>query len=225
MKKIYLQISAIVILSSLIFCVSLYYTCSFENGINLGASLVSSLSGLVTMVIAFLLIDRFGFDKKIANLQLESVIKLIQALSDFRCIVSGDKYHYQIPFTDNLTRQKEIMKQKNDGVKKLVFLKTDKDSIFQEVNKLLNDFWLPDSIKFNLKFIEYFGSIDVLEINQMPQNSLTATFGGNEMQEILIIQDSTFQEFIANVEKLNIEIRRWWSEHSQVKLQMNLKPK
>lgn len=224
MKRINVLLITVIVLSAIIVIASLYYTCSFEQGINLGANLISSLSGLITMVIAFLLIDKFGFDKKTANFQMDSVIKLIQALSNFSCLVSGNNYHYQIPFTDDLIRQKEIMTEQNDGNKKLVFLRSDNDSVFQDINNMLNDYWLPDSIKTNLKFLEYYGFIEVHDKKELPKNSLTAKFGGTEKQEIMLIQDSTFQEFILNVEKLNRVIRKWWSEHSNITLQMNLKP-
>jgi hypothetical protein len=214
---------------TLVICViiasSFYYTCSFDEAIDISTSLISSLTGIVTVLIAFILIDKFDFEKKTANFQLDSVIKLIKALSTCICKVSGDDYLYQIPFNDDLSIQKEMMNRNNDASKRIIFLVSDEDNAFQEINKLLNDFWLPDIIKTNLKFLEYFGYDEIPDEKKIQQNTLTAHFGCNKLPRQLLIQTSTFQEYITNVENLNQIIRNWWSNYSNIKLQRNLKPK
>ena len=92
----------VIVLSFLIVVLSIVLSCDYKEGITLASNFISAFSALITMIIAFLLFDQFGVTNRFVHSQTDSVMKLIEKLKTFNCIVKAKDYNYFIPFSRDL---------------------------------------------------------------------------------------------------------------------------
>jgi hypothetical protein len=188
----------------------------FVKGFDFASNIIGTFSSLITMVIAFLLFDQFGLKQRFVNCQTDSVIRLIERLRNFNCIIKSKKVTYQIPFSADLSHRKNLIKQAGDDGKQLMF--TGDPSYMNTISELINDFWIPSNIKNKAKFLESYGTFDITDDKTSSINKLIVLFGGKESDKVLLIGDQSVIEFIENIENLKSEISFWLQKHSSMKI-------
>jgi hypothetical protein len=225
MKKIrYVIVLALVFFLAIV-VLTTCFTSDFIEGIKLGTSIISSLATITAMIIALLLFDRFGLNKRFINYQTDSLIKLIELLRNSLCTIEGKHMHYIIPLAQDLKQRKELIIKENDQDKKLIFACSDENyHPLEDITQLINDYWMPDVIKRKMKFLELVGTYDKPPFDILPQNILKVNFGGRNSDKYVANYEINCIEFLENIEDLNKEISDWFSKNSTLKLGDDLRP-
>ena len=221
MKKVYIVIIACSIIGAIALLVfSIIFSEDLSNGIIIGAGLIGSLASIITMIVALLIYDKFGLDKKITDYQTESIFRLIEQIRNTSCKVQGKRMTYLIWFAVDLGDREPIIRLNQEESKKLLFTTSnDKEDPFN-IYKHKYDIWLPKEVKSKLKFLDFWGT-STSEPSDWKADHLLSSFDNFEGNLFLMGKEMTLLEFIDNIEALKKEILIWLRKYSSVRLEIN----
>lgn len=212
-KKQSLGISFILCLVAFIIPFCIYkQSDSLFTIISLSLNAVSTVAMIVTMVIAVLLYDRFGFEAKSKVKQLETVLELADNLKNVVIEVNANKFKYIIrPKVDF----KGINIFKNDKEKVLLVKPNNFSKFLSNIYNIKNNDSLPDSIKHKIKLMEILAFTPLENsTNENYVRLFCQNFESNEVWNLTEPQMS-FEVFNNNFQSLINEIESWLNNNGE----------
>jgi len=202
-----------------------------KEAMNLSGYLISTISSAFTIIIAFLLFDRFGVSKKTLDKNVETVFKLLEVIKSKIIYAEYESdsgtHHSAISISDNLQQFKKnkIMLEKD-----ILFNYEDINNGLYEINQFANDVWLPIQIREKIKKISLASASSVKD-NFIPKNKCVrisfhlypeARKDKEVMWYMTNQKETTFNEFLLGLENLVSEIKTWLNKHSNYSLELNI---
>ena len=202
-----------------------------KDAMDMSGYLISTISSVVTIIIAFLLFDRFGVSKKTLDKNVETVFELLEVIKSKIIYAEYEfdtgTYHSAISISDNLGEFKnnKIMLEKD-----ILFNYEDINNGLSEINQFATNIWLPIQIKDKINKISLLSATSVkdnfLSKNKCFRVSFNLYPEARKEKEIIWYmtndKETTFNEFLTNLEDLVAEIKTWLNNHSNFDLELNI---
>jgi len=176
-----------------------------QDTIAISAGLVGGISSLITLIIAFLLFDKYGLKKDFIKSQTEIVLAQLEVIKTVRFLIrSKDKFLQFFP-TINRVDSYEIFYSE-----KLVFSKKYWEYVNQ-IFKYSSSIYMPQSIvtKINRLMPSVIANMTEGDIESYSK----VTFWGDHDEDMVYgkfnHEDVTFHEFYTNWLDIIDEIRNW----------------
>lgn len=208
-----------------------WFQTDIKEAINISAYLISTISSVFTIIIAFILFDRFGVSKKTLDKNVETVFKLLEVIKSKIIYAEYESdsgtHHLAISISDNLG---EFKKNKIMLEKDILFNYEDINNGLYEINQFANDVWLPIQIRKKIKTISLVSASSVKD-DFIPKNKCVRIYfhlypEARKEKEVMWYmtnqKETTFNEFLSNLENLVSEIKTWLNNHSNFKLELNI---
>lgn len=195
------------------------------EGVNLSIEIVSSISSILTLILAIKLFDRFGIRKRIIDFQTDSVIKLIEELRITHCRLKGEKITYFIWFSRDQDQIKELLTEYKEDKKIILFHHGKNIIIPNGIEYIMNDLWLPEPIRDKMKFLDYGNSQVLMTPDVDRQKFMVIEFENENQDGFLIREELTSIEFLDRIDSLVSEIKNWLELHASIKMDLNLVPR
>lgn len=227
-SKIFLIILILLISGAII--LPFWFQSDIKEAINISGSLISSIANTVTIIIALLLFDRFGVSKKTLDKKIETVFNLLEVIKSKTIFAEYEadsgSYHAAISISDNLEQFKKnkIMLEKD-----IVFNYEDINNGLSEIRKYTASVWLPAQIKEKILKISLLSATSVKDHSQ--KNKYVKVYfllypEARKDKEVMWFitnqKETTFNEFLSNLEDLVAEIKSWLNKHSNSDLELNI---
>lgn len=222
--KIFIAVLSLFVVLALIAPIFLY--CDIDKALTLGTNLVGAVSGIGTLVIAFLLFDRFGIGKRIIDKKVDVVIELVEELKGKRMTADSDmkdgsRSFQQIYLSQDMTNHKEEML--NDTL--ILVDIEDYMTGTKELLRLKNNVWMPKEIRNQMKFLELYSTEVRTDMSKFDNNQSKIGFTRVKKEDknwaIKNDQDTTYLELIENFEKLFETIQSWLNKHTNIDFDLN----
>ena len=229
-SKILLIILILLISSAVIlpFC----FQTDVKEAINISGYLISTIVSAVTIIIALLLFDRFGVSKKTLDKNVETVFKLLEVIKSKTICAeyesdSGVEYFAAISISENL---KQLIKNKEMLGKDILFNYEDINNGLSEIHQFRASVWLPVQIRKKIEKI-LFLSVSSVNDSFLQKNKCVKIYfhlfpearKGKEVRWYKTNQEeTTFNEFLSNLEDLVAEIKTWLNKHANSDLELNI---
>jgi hypothetical protein len=233
MMKKYSKILLIILILSLCGAISLPFWLQTDpkDAINMSGYLISTISSVVTIIIAFLLFDRFGVSKKTLDKNVETVFELLEVIKSKRIFAEYESdagiFHSVISISDNLDRFKKnkIMLEKD-----ILFNYEDINYGLSEINQFATNIWLPVQIKDKINKISLLSATSVKDNFIFKNKCVMVYFNlypeARKEKDVKWFmtndKETTFNEFLTNLEDLVTEIKTWLKNHSNYDLELNI---
>jgi hypothetical protein len=228
-SKILFTILILSICGAIVFPFWLYI--DIKEAINISGYLMGTIVNVVTIVIAFLLFDRFGVSKKTLDKNVETVFKLLEVIKSKIIYTEYESesgiYHSAILISDNLDEYKknEIMLNKV-----ILFNYEDINNGLDEINQFSTNIWLPVHIREKIQKLSLVSASAIKDISILKNNCVKIYFHlyPEERKEKDILwymtnqKETTFIEFLSNLEDLVFDIKTWLNKHSNNNLELNI---
>ncbi len=228
-SKILLIILILLILGAI--ALPFWFQTDIKEAINMSGYLISTIASAVTIIIALLLFDRFGVSKKTLDKKVETVFKLLELIKSktiYAEYESDSGTHYSaISMSDNLEqfKQDKIILEKD-----ILFNYEDINNGLSEINQFTANVWLPVQIREKIKRLSLVSASSVKE-NFSPKNKCVRIYfnlypetrNGKKIVWYMTNQkETTYNEFLTNLEDLVIEIKAWLNKYSNSDLKLNI---
>jgi hypothetical protein len=200
-------------------------TLNTMEGLKLGIELVTSITTFLTLIIAIKLFDRFGIRKRVVDYQTDSIIKLIEELRITRCSLKGEKVTYFVWFTREQNSIKKILRERNEEKKIVVFHHGQTIIIPKNIELIMNDLWLPETIRNKMSFLDFNYAQIILSDKIDKLKFIVAEFENENQDGFVIKEELTSIQFLECIESLILEIKNWLEIHASIKIDLNLVPR
>lgn len=203
-----------------------------KEAINISGYLISTITSTVTIIIALLLFDRFGVSKKTLDKKSETVFNLLEVIKSKTIYAeyesdSGIQYYSAISISENL---EHLKKNKVMLERDILFNYEDINNGLSEIHQFRASVWLPVQIR---KKIEKMSFISVSSVNDsfLQKNKCVKIYfhlypEARKEKEVKWYKtnqkETTFNEFLSNLEDLVAEIKSWLNKHSNSDLELNI---
>lgn len=201
-----------------------------KDALDISTNLITIISSLVTVIIAFLLFDKFGVSKKALDRNIEVVFKLLEVIKSKTIYTEYESdsgtHHSVISIGDSSDESKNNL----IGDKIIVFNYDDINKGLNEINQFANNVWLPGQIKKKIQKISL-RSASSIEDNISHKNKYVKIYFDlypEARKDIKVMwfktnqKETTFDDFRLSLEDVVIEIKTWLSKHSKYKLDINI---
>ena len=208
-----------------------WFQTNTKEAMNMSGYLISTIASVVTIIIALLLFDRFGVSKKTLDKNVETVFKLLEVIKSKTIYTEYESdsstHHSAISISDNLEqfKQDKIMLEKD-----ILFNYEDINNGLSEINQFAANIWLPVQIKEKIKKVSLVSASSVndsfLQKNKCVKISFNLYPEARKEKEVMWYmtnqKETTFNEFLSNLEDLVAEIKIWLNKHSNYDLELNI---
>lgn len=229
-SKIFLIILILLISGAII--VPFWFQSDLKEAINISGSLISSIASTVTIIVALLLFDRFGVSKKTLDKNVETVFKLLEVIKSKTIYAeyesdSGVEYNAAISIHENLEQfklNKEMLE------KDILFNYEDINNGLSEIHQFRASVWLPVQIRKKIEKI-LFLSVSSVNDSFIKKNKCVKIYfhlypEARKEKEVRWYKtnqkETTFNEFLSNLEDLAAEIKSWLNKHANSELELNI---
>lgn len=193
--------------------------------------LIRTIFSVVTMIIAFLLFDRFGVSKQALNKNVETVFELLEVIKSKTIYAEYESdagvFHAAISISDDLDKFKnhKIMLEKD-----ILFNYEDINYGLSEINQFATNIWLPVKIKDKIKKISLLSASSVKDNFDSKNKCVKVYFNlypeARKEKDVKWYmtneKETTFNEFLTNLKDLVREIKTWLNKHSNYDLDLNI---
>jgi esterase/lipase len=203
-----------------------------KEAINISGYLISTIASTVTIIIALVLFDRFGVSKKTLDKNIETVFNLLEVIKSKTIYAeyesdSGIQYFAAISIHDNL---EEFKKNKIMLEKDILFNYEDINKGLSEIHQFKASVWLPVQIRKKIEKISFISVYSVNDSFLQKNNCVKIYFHlypeARKEKEVRWYKtnqkETTFNEFLSNLEDLVAEIKSWLNKHSNSDLELNI---
>lgn len=197
--------------------------------------IASITSSFLTIVIALLLYDRFGYRKIIYEKKLDLVLKLIENLKA-TCIniayknISEKKSFYGRIFIDKKQIDFKLLESNINVNSFVIFHVVDIENYFTKFNFLVSNPYLPKELINKLEFLNI-NNFQGVEKNPAYQNEYVKISIHNSTSSVVIEDlngwykmpnDISLLTFISNYLECLNSIEEWINKHSNIKSDLNI---
>lgn len=202
-----------------------------KDAVNMSDYLIRTIFSVVTMIIAFLLFDRFGVSKQALNKNVETVFELLEVIKSKTIYAEYESdagvFHAAISISDDLDKFKnhKIMLEKD-----ILFNYEDINYGLSEINQFATNIWLPVKIKDKIKKISLLSASSVKDNFDSKNKCVKVYFNlypeARKEKDVKWYmtneKETTFNEFLTNLKDLVREIKTWLNKHSNYDLDLNI---
>ncbi|GAC1386765.1 MAG: hypothetical protein NVSMB45_16450 [Ginsengibacter sp.] len=195
-------------------------TDSYNSVISLSFTVLGTLITIVTLIIAFLVYDKFGINAKFKEKQVDTVIELSVLLKKTSMTVSASELNYLVHATQSSeTIRNSIPAYKADS-SKTILVPGNFSHLIGNLNSLRLSYWLPEEIKNKMKFLDIYA----LAVVNDPYNEEYVRLDFNNSSNNVWMKTFprlTFEMFNINLHNLFKEINIWFEAHSNISPNFN----
>ena len=186
--------------------------------LSLSFTAVAAIATVATFIIAVLLYDRFGLERKFIENQTEKVFELADLLKGKVITARIDKYNYLIrPSRTQLNEFNSLPFYPQYCKKRIAISMEDYYLSLGEILVIKRSYWLPSEIKEKMKFLE------IALIYPSTEDCVKLEFKKGESREWnFTIPEMTFESFIMNLHDLVKAIEDWLEKHSAIPIDLKL---
>jgi len=207
-----------------------FYT-DIKEAMNMSGYLIETIASAFTIIIAFLLFDRFGVSRKTLDKNVETVFKLLEEIKSkviYAEYESDSGTHLSaISISDNLERYK---KNKIMLGKDILFNYEDINNGLYEINQFAASVWLPVQIREKIQKLSLVSASSAEDSFLIKNKCVKIYFhlypeARKEKEVIWYMtnqKETTFNEFLFNLEDLVAEIKTWLNKHSNYNFRLNI---
>ena len=189
--------------------------------LSLSFTALQTIATIIALIIAINLYDRFGIESDFKLKQTNKVLELADLLKGnfFKVQYKNGGYFINLK-KDFLKMIDELKTFEWDSEKIILISLNDFQNTFGEIIALKRSYWLPDSIKEKIKFLEFYGLNDVED--PADQKYVRYHFSNNidNKEWMETMPTMTFREFTKNLYDLVESIEIWLEKNSSVKLNL-----
>jgi hypothetical protein len=184
-------------------------------------SIIEGISSIVVVIIAFMLYDKYGFEKTIKEKNLEVSLKLLEEIKKTTILIVGKDEFLQYRLTSF-----SIMVYEHRYKEKLLFSENYYDNL-NPIFEFSNNLYLPNEIKLKLdKIIPYTMGKCTQTVNL--DEYWKVVIKGDKSKEWLYNMinnqsDITVFDYLTNWDDLITTIQDWCSKNSDSKVDLNIK--
>jgi hypothetical protein len=186
---------------------------------------VAAVAGIATLIIAFLLYDRFGLGGKFIERQTDKVLELFTFLNEHKVTIHTESLHYFInPSTLLPLYLKDLLNYEHDKKKIILLNNKDYDAFIKPLSLIKNSYWLPLNIKDKISFLEIYGTATIedaidtkyvkLDFNAHPNN---------DDKWMRTLPEITFETYVIKFVELLKEIEGFLLKHSKIPINLRFK--
>lgn len=223
MKKQHIFISALILCSIAFIIPFLVRSCPCEESLfsvlALSFTAVGAVATVFTLIIAFLLYDRFGNDAKFIERKMDKVLELVDLLKG-KCFYIKSLQGHVCHLRPSKSRIETIRKMKlysNDRDKTILICIEDYEKYTDELLAIRRSYWLPEEINEKLEFLNIAMIIKVN--NPDDDNFVKLYFDSKKVKEwSSTIPEITFGEFTDKLYDLVDTLENWVKKHSNINI-------
>ncbi len=216
MKKI---VILLVVLSIVALGITPFFvTQNTNDALSVGASIISALASIITLLIALLLYSKYGVEKSLVAKQTEVVFSLFEELKKTRLVVKDKESMLQL-FLHTIGRQfSSDYKNKN-----IMFSR----SYFEGLNniwQIAEDIFLPTEIAVKIRplMVQLISGVKSKSKHMLVVVPGYVYEGKDDFFGKLNNRDMTLQEFVNQWESVIKESKMWLKDHSNTTIGLNL---
>jgi hypothetical protein len=194
---------------------------TFNSTISTACSIVGTLLAFITLVVGVLLFDRYGFNGKFKEKQLDILLQLVYELKILNITIVAEKYSYYnfIRHCANLELLPQNIYQK-DKTKKIL-IPHNFPELIKTISNLSKNPWMPKEIKERLKFLDFVYITNFDELKHSEFVKLNIDSKGIEPWGVPG-PETTLEMLSINFSSLISAIIIWLKNHSNVKIDFDL---
>lgn len=185
---------------------------------------LGAVATVFTLFIALSLYQKFGLESRFKEKQTDKVFELINHLKGRVLYLKTSKFEYFLRFkVDDMKRlQKEPFYNYMKG-KTIIIKRSGFEKFTKNILALQSSYWLPPEIESKLKFLDIAGYLSNVE-NANDEQYARLDFGSPKDEEYVATFPNQFsvEEFIKNKNELIMEIEKWLSKHSEIKVNLKM---
>ena len=192
---------------------------TFNETLNIIAALISSIAGLITLLIAILLFNKFGIETPLLEKKTEVVFKFIEEYKKVRFFVSGNKYGLMI----RLHNPNDIAYEDWYG-EKLVFPVEYSEGL-NSLMKISENPFMPKTITEKLAKINFYHLVMDVDDEKLEEYAKVTVQGQSIIENKFGRfngKDMTLFEFLNLVDELRNEIIDWVNNNSNYSFDLNI---
>jgi hypothetical protein len=192
---------------------------TFNQTLEVAASMIAGLSGVLTLLLAILLYQKLGIDEPLLARNTDLVFRLIEKLKTIRFIIKGDKFLLQVhmhrpflkSFEEHYGQRLLFNVDYSEGVKQIVELANNPfmpKQIAEKISLLVFNILLYDVSEEELK-----SYCKVSVVGQKREDAKWGKFNANDM---------TLLNFLNTLEDIKVEITTWVRSKTTLDLNLNI---
>lgn len=194
---------------------------SLNSTLSTSFTVVSALVAIITLIVAVILFDRYGFNAKFKEKQLDMVLSLVNELKLLSLTVSNGQLTY-LNYVRKCINLERLPRNTYDVDKTKTLLVPDN---FYELLKplyiLFSSPWLPSEIKEKMSFLNILGTNTVNDFDYSRYMRMNVNNKGVEPW-VITAPTFTFGTFSSSLSELLTTTLEWIDHHSNVKVDFNL---
>lgn len=220
----------VIMLITGIFLLPFWLYDNYKEALDISTNLITIISSLITVIIAFLLFDKFGVSKKVLDQNIEVVFKLLEVIKSKTIYTEYESdsgtHHSVISIGDT---SNELMNNLIDD-KIIVFNYDDINKGLNEINQFVNNVWLPTQIKKKIQKISLWSASSVEDTFSHKNKYVKIYFDlyPEARKDIDVTwfttnqKETTVKDFRLSLQDLLVEIKIWLKKHSDYKADINI---
>lgn len=218
-------ISVIVLLFIILFVISFFSNDCYKDKLSDVFNWLSGLSSLVTLIIALLLFDKYGLNKKIDEKKQDVVLELLDELSNSILIIDTNLTRggrISVPYV--IASEKSSISFVDFENKILIFSEDYTLSIFR-IGKYSKKYWMPKSIKEKLNQACIFGIVFNDKLDPFDEKFVRVRFSSeitnsndNDLKYGVSVVALDIDTYINRWVELHQCIIKWINDHADFKL-------
>lgn len=181
----------------------------FLNILTSSFTALEGISAIITLILAFLLYDRFGLKGVSLKNQMDKVFELADHIEKKTIFIQTSEIKYHLPLKLPIKSRFEIIPNfKDDATKGILVCEDDYNYFMEFIYEIKKSYWLPSKIKDKLKFIEVLALLNIDNHNE--EKYVKFDFGNiKEKKWLATFPKLTFEMVLINLDSLLVEIDTW----------------
>lgn len=214
-KKYIIWLSVISIIGVTIPFIVKSSTDSWNSVISTSVTIFSAILSVITLIIAFLLFDRFGVNAKFKDKQVDKVLELAILLKETIITATSTKMTYYVHATQSSEEIRNSVPFYKEDAGKTILYPDNFEDFIKDLYAIRDSYWFPQEIKNKMKVFEIYATIDVNDA--LGDKYVRLNFGrGSNGVWVATIPEVTFEMLNINLHTIIIEIETWLKSHSDV---------
>lgn len=183
---------------------------------------IAAIAAVATMIIAFLLYDRFGMSAKFIEKQTDKVFELADLLKGKVITIHTISSRYLLRPSSQCDKGfVDLPEYERDRNKIILMSRDDYERYFREILAIKSSYWLPKEIGEKMEFLDFSASSPIE--NSTDEMYVRFDFNASKEDEWeLMIPKMKFEDFISNYSSLVQEINKWLKKHSKIPIDLKL---
>lgn len=194
---------------------------SLNSTLSTSFTIVSTIVAIITLIVAIAFFDRYGFNAKFKERQLDTVLSLVNELKLMSITISNGEWTY-LNYIRKCSNLEKLPKHIYGVDKTKTLLVPDNFyELLKSVYILYNSPWLPPEIKEKMNFLNIFAKNEIDDFDNSKYVKLNINGLGTEPW-VITAPKFTFEIFSINLSELLVTTLKWITEHSNVKVDFDL---